>query len=148
MRSGSRLGMCSLLLAAMALVLAFVAEDIESYRGATSANLLNWLDRQGLVKEPDPYRQAELRPSSLLPINDVTGIRFLWFNAFWLGGWASVLALVAEYRREDTLFLSSGLLVASMSLVFWHYAASLAAMCVLGVVVGLLRRGHVPHHND
>ena len=140
MRTGSRLGMGSLLLATMALVLAFVARHIESHRGATSAHLLQWLDRQGLVKAPDPSRPAELRPSSLLPINDVTGVEFLWFNAFWLCGWALVLALAAEHKREDTLFLSAGGVVASMSLVFWHYAASLAVMCVLGVAITFLRR--------
>ena len=140
MRSGSRVGKGSLLLAAIALVLAFAAQHVESHRGSTSAYILQWLDRQGLVKAPDPSRPAELRPSSLLPINDVTGIGFLWFNAFWLCGWALVLGLLAEYRREDTLFLSAGLLVAAMSIMFWNYAASLAVMCSLGAAVTLLRR--------
>lgn len=132
--------MGSLFFASMALVLAFTAQHLESYRGATSAHLLQWFDRQGLVKAPDPNRVAELRPSSLLPINDVTGIKFLWFNAFWFCGWALGLALVAEDKREDTLFLSAGLVVACMSIVFWHYAASLAVMCIVGVTIALLRR--------
>jgi hypothetical protein len=146
MRSGSRLGIGSLILAGTALVLAFTAQHLESYRGLTSAHLLNWLDRQGYVKAPDPHRVVELRPSSLLPINDVTGIEFLWFNAFWFCGWALVLALVAEYKREDTLFLSAGLLVACMSIVFWNYAASLAVMCIVGVAISLLRR-QPPNHS-
>src|SRR5688500_14771379 len=79
---------------------------------------LMWLAKMGLVKEPvisEPY----LAEASIFAVNDANALVFLTATAMVLAGVAMVLAFVAEYRREPTLYLSAGYTCGALAL--WLY---------------------------
>lgn len=77
--------------------------------------LLNALNRLGMVRQERSYI-AELRPSSVFALNDANAVIWLTCLTFILAGLGLVLALCSEYKRESTLYASTGFIVATLGI--------------------------------
>lgn len=112
-RIGHRFGLISLLCGVSAcfvfLSVAHVGRLRELVVGGYLLGALDWL---GLVREERTYL-VEMKPSSIFSLNDSNAFVWMTFLACLLACAAATLALVAEYKRESTLYLSAGFIVAT-----------------------------------
>lgn len=86
-----------------------MAKHYESFRGTASGYLLAALDRYGLVTEAPRGTEIEWRPSGLIfPLTDERILRFMLIYGGYLAVASMLLAVWAEYRREEKLHLGAG----------------------------------------
>ena len=135
----SALGITSIGFGALSIVTVPVAQYWESLRGTASAYLLNTADRLGLVRQPHPFAEVELRPSGLLPMTDETALWALLVYGIYLGLVSVVFSLWAEYRREDNLYLSAGFICGVGGVFLASKTAGIAAATIGTVAVLALR---------
>jgi hypothetical protein len=135
----SALGITSIGFGALSIVTVPVAQYWESLRGTASAYLLNTADRLGLIRQPHPFAEVELRPSGLLPMTDETALWAFLVYGVYLGLVSVVLSLWAEYRREDNLYLSAGFICGVGGVFLANKDAGLAVAMIGAVAVFLLR---------
>lgn len=109
MANRSNSGINSIVIGALSLVAVSVAKHYESFRGTASGYLLTALDRYDFVREAPPGTEMEWRPSGLIfPLTDERVLRFILFYGGYLAVASMLLAVWAEYRREENLYLSAG----------------------------------------
>jgi hypothetical protein len=89
---------------------------------------LNWLTKMGLVTQPSTGGEASITETSIFAINDENALVFLTSLAIVLAVAAMALALVAEYRREPTLYLSAGYLCGALALLIFKPVIGFACM--------------------
>ncbi len=140
MRQGVRFGVTAMLLGAIAIVLVIVAQYAENSRGITSAYLLNWLDARGLVRSPNPGSVVEFGNPGLFLITDKGAIQWLLVYSMWFSVWSILLALWAEFKREDTLYLGAGFTLGVLAIELFSFQLSLLAMGIGAAAVIALRR--------
>lgn len=135
----SALGITSIGFGTLSIVTVPVVQYWESMRGPASAYLLNTADRLGLVRQPHPYAEVELRPSGLLPMTDETALWALLVYGIYLGLVSVGFSVWAEYRREDNLYLSAGFICGVGGVFLASKDAGLAVAVIGAVAVFLLR---------
>jgi hypothetical protein len=140
MRSGHRFGLVSLWLSGVAVACVFAAVHGESFRYVGSGHLLNWLYRQGLVKGPRPTGVAELSSPGTLALTDELALKLLLLNGLFFAAYAVLFALWAEYKRENTQYLSAGFILGASAIMLTSPIASMAVMVGGAAVVLVLRR--------
>ncbi|MBI3348561.1 MAG: hypothetical protein HY020_15310 [Burkholderiales bacterium] len=117
-----------------------VAKHFESLRGAGSGYLLTALDRYGLIKEAPPGTETEMRPSGLIfPLTDESVLRAILFYGGYLSVASILLAVWAEYRREENLYLSAGFMCGAGGILLAHTLFGIVAVAA-GVTAVLLLR--------
>jgi hypothetical protein len=89
---------------------------------------LNWLTKMGLVKQPSAGGEASITETSIFAINDENALVFLTSLAIVCAVAAMALALVAEYRREPTLYLSAGYTSGALALLIFKPVLGFACM--------------------
>jgi hypothetical protein len=136
---GFHFGVAAMVLGSFAIVFVIVAQHAESFRGITSAYLLNWLDARGLVHTPQPASVVEFVNPGLFVVTDKGAIRWLLVNSMWFAVWSILLALWAEFKLEHTLYLSSGLILGVLALELFSFQLGLLAMGIVAVTVIALR---------
>ena len=142
MRQGVRFGIVAILLGSIAIVFVIIAQHAESFRGNTSAYLLYWLDAHGLVRSPQPGSPVEFTHPSLFVLTDKGAIRGLLVYSVWFAAWSILLALWAEFKLENTLYLSVGIILGVLTIERFNFPLSLLAMGIVAVTVTALRRRH------
>ena len=139
-RRGTRLGLISVLFAALAVVSALWGVYFDSIRGAVSAHVLEWFDFHGFVHQPGPASVPEMRNPSALLVTDPIVVRWLTVHAWWFAACAMLFSIWAEFRHEATLYMSAGFVLGAMALLFFSPATTVSAMVGGAVCVGWLRR--------
>lgn len=149
MRNGHQFGATSLWLGALSLVAAMVIFEIDRYSifdPAARPVVLNVLDYLGVVREPDKSRQMMLTPAVITSVNDANAVGFLRLHVWWLAAWAIGIAIWAEFKKESTLYLSSGFIFGYLALLLLNPLVGMAALAVGAVAVVLLRQRWVSGH--
>ncbi|MCB4363914.1 hypothetical protein KIH07_09225 [Hydrogenophaga taeniospiralis] len=150
MHSKCRLGVVSLVLGALSLTGAAVLFQIDrfiDFDPNAPAIILGLLDRMGLVNAPDMQAAVVLSPAYVTSINDSNAIEFLRLHVWWLGSWAIGVALWAESRKEETLYLSIGFLLGCLGVSLLNQTVGVIYLIFGGVMVSLIRRRVIPSHS-
>ena len=142
MRQGVYFGISAVLLGVTALIFVIIAQYAESVRGNTSGYLLYWLDAHGMVRSPQPDGVVEFTNPSPFVLTDSGAIRGLLVYSLWFSVWSILLALWAEFKLENTLHLSVGVILGILTLERFDFALSLLAMGIVAVIVSALRWRH------
>lgn len=102
--------LCGISACFLFLSVAYVGRLRELVVGGYLLRALDWL---GLVREERTYL-VELKPSSIFSLNDSNAFMWMIALACLFACAAAAFALVAEYKRESTLYLSAGFIVATV----------------------------------
>ena len=118
-----------------------VAKHYESFRGVGSSYLVRTLDRFGFVREAPAGTETEWNPSGLVfPLTDESVLRALLLYGGYLAVASMLLAIWAEYRREENLYLSAGFVCGAGGLCLFNELFGLVAISIGSAAVLLLRR--------
>lgn len=96
-------------------------------------NILNMLDRMGLVRQERNYI-IEMKPSGVFSLNDANAVMWMSWLACLLVSAAVAFAFFAEYKREATLYLSAGFVVSTTGLAMFS-PLGMFWVQIVGVVV-------------
>ncbi len=140
----SRRGPVSLVLGAIAVATAATATYARSVHIPASGVVLNWLSRIGLVQERATAVPSVSDPG-IFAVNDENALTLLTSVAVFFAAAAIVAALIAEWRREPTLYLSGGYVCGSMALAFFSLLVSLVSIVACIAVVLVLRQQRQDH---
>ena len=127
MRLRNRFGMLSLCVGAAAIVLAFVA--LYAYANGGDGLVLRWLDRSGLIRV-DKAGLEEMTSWGIFSINDRNAITWLYAGATALAAMAMALAVIAEIKREASLYAAAGLLCGGLAGILMSPIYGLTALAV------------------
>jgi hypothetical protein len=125
----------------LALVCGVGAWHAARVRMPGSGVLLNWLDEHGLVRAPDMQRQVEVGNPGVILITDGGAIEWLLIYSLWFAMAAMLLALRAEFKREDTLLLSAGFICGALAVFLYSPLLALVAIVAGAAALAYLRRG-------
>jgi hypothetical protein len=145
-RARRPLSLVSFLVGAVAAAMAATAAYLRSVHVPGSGASLNWLTKMGLVKQPSAG-EASLTEASIFAVNDENALVFLTSLALVLAATAMVIALIAELRREPTLYLSAGFICGAVAILLFKLLIGLATMMV-GIVALLVLRHDRRSHED
>jgi hypothetical protein len=132
-------GHISLIFGTLGIIVVATSKHAQSIRNPQSAVFLEFLDRLGWVYKGPKALVAEVKPSPLLPFTDGSILSILiWFGVY-LSTLAVLFGLWAEYRREDSLLLSAGLICGILGFYIFHNATGLGIILLCAGVVTWLR---------
>jgi hypothetical protein len=114
-RTGNRYGIISLGCGVSACLLFLCLAYISRLGPLIGGNVLKAIDWMGLVSQKRSYI-VEMKPSSIFALNDANAVVWMTWLACVLTITAVSFALLAEYEKELTLYLSVGAVVATTSL--------------------------------
>lgn len=134
----NRLGLSSLLLGALAVPTAFAAVYARTSHIPGSGVILQWMERLGLVNQPTNGIDT-LSESSMFAINDQNGITLLFAVAIVCAVVSICCALLAEYRHEPTLYLSSGYVCSTLAISLMKPSVGFTVFMV-GIAAVLVHR--------
>jgi len=129
-----------MVLGGIAIVFIIVAQYAESSRGISSAYLLKWFDARGMVRSPQPGSVVEFVNPGLFVLTDKGAIQWLLVYSVWFSVWAMLLALWAEFKLEDTLYLGAGFTLGVLALELFSLPLSFLAIGIGAIAVFALRR--------
>jgi len=159
-----RFGLLSLLVGAFAIPIAMIATYLQSVLGPGTGAVLQWLDRMGVVSQSDipaPLVQAlslfpdleklglvkpvvfvsgvpEMTEISAFSLNDGRAISMLLALSVVLALVSIGAVLLAEYRREPTLFPSAGYICGVLALALvWPLAGLVSAIAGIAALLVL-----------
>jgi hypothetical protein len=142
-RVGHRFGMFSLVCGASACLLFLSLAYLGRLGQLVGGNILTALDRLGLVSHERTYI-VEMKSSSVFSLNDANAVIWITWLACVLGIAAVALAFFAEYKRESTLYLSAGFVVATASSALLSPLAMLLVQTIGAIaIIGIMRRGAI-----
>ena len=133
-------GPISIVTGSLGLIAVIGAKHGESFRGTASAYLLTLADRIGFIRNPDADSVAEVRAPGLLSFTDETALQAILLLGICLGVIAMSLAVHASFRREESLYLSAGLIGGWLALVVANYPAGMLSLLVGAALVFVARR--------
>ena len=136
----NRLGLSSILFGALAVPTAFAAVYARSSHYPGSGVVLQWMESLGLVNPPT-NGIVTLSERSIFALNDNNGITLLFTTAIMFAVASMGCALLAEYRREPTLYLSGGYVCSSLAISLMKPSAGFAVFIVGIIVILILRHG-------
>jgi hypothetical protein len=123
-RSGCFFGGWATSFGVLGLIATIEAEYLRVAHDPRGGAILRFLDRLGLVKN-EPHSVAIITSSSVFSINDSTAILWLFAYGVYLAIIAFFFSLLAEYRHEETLYLSAGFILAVAAIAFVNIVASI-----------------------
>ncbi len=103
-------GVSAIVIGTLSMIVVMAAKHYETFLG-TSAHgyLLNTLNRLGLVRAAPADTELEWSPSGpFFPLTDANVLRGLLIYGAYLALGSMLIAIWAEYRREENLYLSAG----------------------------------------
>ena len=99
---------------------------------------LIWLTKMGLVNQFSEGERS-LTTTSIFVVNDENALIFLTSLAVILSCVALILAFIAEWRREPTLYLSAGYTCGALALYQYQPSLGFVSM-VAGIAVSMVLR--------
>jgi hypothetical protein len=141
-----RLSVASLLIGALSAGMAASVAYLRSVHVPGSGESLRWLTKMGLVKHSSSS-EPSITEASMFAVNDENALLLLTSLAIVLAVAAMALALVAEYRREPTLYLSAGYVCGALALLLFKPVVGFATM-VGGIVAIMVIRHDRRTHED
>ena len=140
MTSPSEYGLRALQLGPVSVALVSMAKEAQVLRPGKTGFFLRWLDNLGLVRAPLATDEVEVRAIRLLTFTDSSVISTLLYFGVYLATWAILFAILAEYKREDSLYLGAGFICGAVALVQFSYPVGMLAMLVGAIAMLLVRR--------
>ncbi|MBI2307907.1 MAG: hypothetical protein HYU78_11460 [Rhodocyclales bacterium] len=122
-----RIGLISFFVGVLAICLATSAIHMKASHNPAGGVVLAWLAKIGVVQQT-VSTTASLSEASVFSINDENALQWLLFSAVASSVLAMVVAVVAELRREHTLFLSCGFIFGALSIALIKPVAGLASL--------------------
>jgi hypothetical protein len=135
-----RAGVASSLLGSAALALTATAKHWQSFIFVRQGLVLDWLDWLGLVRQPQPEAFNSVSPPGFLSLHDEKALAILSLSGVVVAVASIVLALVAEWRRESSLYLGAGVICSAGALLLWEPLVGLLGLVIAGVSILGLRR--------
>lgn len=132
------LGISSFVIGALSLPAAFAATYAHSLKGTGSSFIFDWFASKGLIKE-NPYSVAAMSEPSIFLVTDDRALASLFAVALALALAGMGLALLAEYRREPTLYFSGGYIIGALSLFFIKPTVGFFAL-IFGIAIAMVMR--------
>ena len=90
--------------------------------------MLDWADRWGLIKPP-VSSTMEFKPDSVAVVTDRAAISIVKITITVMSVSSTALALFAEYRKEETLYLSGAFILGPLALTL---IAPMAGLILFG----------------
>ena len=112
----------------------------EWLRGTGSSVLLRFLDRIGFISPPSFHGESEMKVPSLLSLTDETALIVLLSYGIYLAVVAMALAIWAEAKSEDTLYLGAGFILGAAAIVCFSFVYGFLAMSVGAIAFFLVRK--------
>jgi hypothetical protein len=140
MKQRTAYGLASIAFGALALLLVSAALRAESFRGTGSAYLLMLADRWGLVRTPPADAEFELKPSTIMALTDETAITGVLIYGGYLAGVAMLVAIWADFKREESLYWATGFICGAQAVFLIHPLAGLGVLILGAVVISVARR--------
>ena len=122
-----RIGLISFFVGVLAICLATGFLQVRASHNPAGGVVLAWLTQIGVVQQ-SVSTTASLSEASVLSINDENALLWFLFSAVTFSVLAMAIAVVAEVRREHTLFLSCGFIFGALSLALIKPVAGLASL--------------------
>ena len=138
MKNRNRLGILALVVGGIAVPVAALAAYVRSMVGAGSSFIVDWLLSKG-VTFSNPANIYTVSAPSLFSVTDARAVTFVTGLAIVLGVVAMVVALLAEYRRERTLYLSAGYICGALAVFLITSLFGLVAM-IAGITAAMVMR--------
>lgn len=135
-----RLGVLSLAAGGLSIPVAALATYFRSVSGAGSSFILDWLMSKGATFS-NPGSLPTVSAPGFFSITDARAIALLTAVAIGLAVAAMVSALVAEHRRERTLYLSGGYICGALAITLFSPLFGMIAMIAGIAVVMVMRHG-------
>ncbi len=129
------LGHNSLIFGSLGLIVVTASKYAQSVRNPRSAVFLEFLDRLGWVNNQSLALVTEVKPSPLLPFTDGAILSMLVWFGIYLSALAILYSILAEYRNEDSLLLSAGLICGILGFYVFHTATAIAIILVCAGIV-------------
>ena len=130
----------SLVLGGIALACTATASHWHSFINVRRGAVLDWLDALGLVRQAQPEAFNSISSPGFLSFHDEKALVLLYLIGIVMAVGAIVLALVAEWRKESSLYLGAGVVCGAGALLLWSPLAALLGLVVAGVSIVGLRR--------
>ena len=139
MTSRDDYGFSAVSIGGLAIIVVSAAKRADDLRLSTTGAVLRWADQLGLVKSASSYAATEAKATSLLCFTDETAVlTVLWFGVY-LAASAMVLAVLAEIRRENSLFLSAGFICGVAALLLFSQVVGFSALVIGSFPVFFIR---------
>lgn len=138
MKQRGRIGLFSFVIGSISIPIAASAVYVRSIAGAGSSLLLDWLVSKGITFS-NPNAMPALSAPGLFTVTDTTAINFVTSFSIVLAIVAIAAALVAEYFREHTLYLSAGYICGAMAILLVRPVFGLAAL-IAGIALAMVLR--------
>ena len=139
MTSRDDYGFSAVLIGALSIVVIATAKRADDLRCSTTGAILRWADHLGLVKSVPSDAIMEAKTPSLLNFTDETAVlAVLWFGVY-LATSAMILAVLAEMRRENSLFLSAGFICGAAALLLFNQGVGFSALVIGSFPVFFIR---------
>jgi hypothetical protein len=132
-------GYGSAIFGVLGIIIIAISENLQSILNPRSAVFLKFLDSLGWVYKGPKALVAEVKPSPLLPFTDGSILSMLVLFGGYLSALAILYGLWAEYRNEDSLLLSAGLICGIFGFCIIHSATGFGVMLLCSGLVTWLR---------
>ena len=134
------LGPLALAFGACAIPCVAVATFLERTIGLYGSEVLMFLDRYGLVASVPTSEPPRFERADFLVLNDVTATALLLWTGLYLAACALGIALWAEARGEDNLYIASGAACSSMALLLFSAPLGLLSIACSTALVLSVRK--------
>jgi len=145
MKPKNQFGAVSVFFGVTGLLSAIAVTEAERWRKPGVGYLLNWMDRLGLVRVPDPKQVPEWRPLGPFDLTDQLALKWVLVYSVCFAIWAMLVALWAEHRCEESLSQSLGFILGALALHIHGFQYSMSALLFGGLLLALVRRGQRPN---
>jgi len=135
--SSRRVSLVSFLVGGFAIGLAATVSYVKQLQLPTSTSL-DWLTRMGIARH-SRTSEPSITELSVFAVNDENALVFLTGLAIVLAVVAMIMAVIAEYRNEPTLYLAGGYVCGALAVVVFKPVFGLAAM-MAGIAAFLVVR--------
>ena len=139
MRTGKRFGLMAFSCGVSSCILFAGLLHVSRLGIIVGGVLLGFFDKLGFVSH-EPQQFAEWKSSSVFSLNDANVILWLTWLAFASAFAAIFFALMAERKREDTLYLGAGFIIATIGIGLLYPMVMLASQAAGALVLGFIRR--------
>jgi len=137
-------------LGAVSVALVALAVYLRSLLHKGSWTVLRVAEQLGLLANPETAGLPAFKPTSLLDLNDATAVQVLLAFGLYLAVSGQAVAVWAEARGEESLYLAAGLTCSNLAIFLHNRTAGLIAFGLSTLLVLAVRRARrvVPAHID
>jgi hypothetical protein len=141
MEARNRFGVLSVFFGIAGFLATIGYTELQRARIPGFGHLLSWMDRLGLVNAPPAGQLPEWRSRGLLDLTDDRVLQWTFVYSVCFAIWSILMALLAEYKCEESSSLSLGFILGALALYLHGFEYGMFALLSGGAILVLIRRG-------